>query len=765
MGRNKKIILKYSVACAAMSLALIQGGSAFADDAAGDDDSVRNMNQITVYGEKRETTLQDAPIALSAITSDILDQAGITDPSQLNGYVPGLMITKSGGSERIVTIRGVGQQTPENFATIPGVSFHVDGAFLPNSIALNMGFFDVDRIEVLRGPQGTVFGQSSTGGSINIITKQPTLDEYKGTFKATLGDYNYVQGFASYNVPIGETAAIRGSIQQTSHDGYATATSVDGGYELDDADNEHYRIAGLWEPTDKLSTTLSYTLYNDKHNGGALKNLEDPNPDIRELTQDFPAKFKLRSELATLNVAYELPFATLKSVTSYQDLTHDQSFDADRLDIATYGGYDHVATWATDAETFMEELTISSLPEAPIDWIAGVFYSNTDSAQYVVEYRELGVTSIPPLPVLPKDTPQSAIPGNLAYENISSVNRESIAPFFQATVPIMTNLNATIGARYNDDKYEGEGASYYSIPTQSSFDTQTWTGKVGLDYDLSEDSMLYASWSRGYKPGGLNGGSSGALTVSTTYDEEVVEAIEFGSKNTFLDGRATLNASIFFNQYENMQFIEEDPIPYSGGIGNIPEAETYGLELEGSYLAFDDQLMLGGNMALLDGEVTADYEALDRRLADIAAASAEATGTIYPWTFDWFLARQSAAVQVNGNTPPNLADLTYNLYAAWFQPIGDHGELTSRIENVDVGEYEARIFNTDGADDVSSYSLWNAYFQYKPNEGPWYVSASVTNIADEEGVSGRFVDPYSSGTVSNEYVPPRQLLVTFGFEF
>ena len=185
MGRNKKIILKYSVACAAMSLALIQGGSAFADDAAGDDDSVRNMNQITVYGEKRETTLQDAPIALSAITSDILDQAGITDPSQLNGYVPGLMITKSGGSERIVTIRGVGQQTPENFATIPGVSFHVDGAFLPNSIALNMGFFDVDRIEVLRGPQGTVFGQSSTGGSINIITKQPTLDEYKGTFKAS----------------------------------------------------------------------------------------------------------------------------------------------------------------------------------------------------------------------------------------------------------------------------------------------------------------------------------------------------------------------------------------------------------------------------------------------------------------------------------------------------------------------------------------------------------------------------------------------------
>lgn len=520
MGRNKRSFMKCGAAVAALSVALVHGGVAFADDVAGDEDDIRNMNQITVYGEKRETTLQDAPIALSAITGDILEQAGITDPSQLNGYVPGLMITKSGGSERIVTIRGVGQQTPENFATIPGVSFHVDGAFLPNSIALNMGFFDVDRIEVLRGPQGTVFGQSSTGGSINVITNQPTLGESKGTFKATLGDYNYVQGFASYNVPIGETAAIRGSIQQTSHDGYATATSIDGGYELDDADNEHYRLAALWEPTDKLSTTLSYTLYNDKHNGGALKNIEDPNPDIREVTQDFPAKFKLRSELATLNVSYELPFATLKSVTSYQDMSHDQSFDADRLDLATYGGYDHVATWATEAETFMEELTISSLPESGIDWIAGVFYSNTDSAQYVVEYRELGVTSIPGLPVLPRDTTPAEIPSNLAYENISTVNRESVAPFFQATIPLMENLSATVGARYNDDKYDGEGASYYSTPTASSFATQTWTGKVGLDYDISEDSMVYASWSRGYKPGGLNGGTSGALVVSSTYDEE-----------------------------------------------------------------------------------------------------------------------------------------------------------------------------------------------------------------------------------------------------
>ncbi|ACT60218.1 TonB-dependent receptor [Hirschia baltica] len=732
---------------------------------AAEPDDVKTMNAITIYGEKNETTLQDAPIALSAITDEILAQAGITDASQLNGYVPGLMVSKSGGSERIVTIRGVGQQTPENFSTVPGVSFHVDGAFLPNSIALNMGFFDVNRIEVLRGPQGTVFGQSSTGGSINVITNQPELGEFGGDFKATLGDYNHTQGFASLNVPIGETFAVRASVQQMSHDGYAEATGIPGGYELDDADNEHYRLAALWSPVDDLSVTLSHTYYNDKHNGGALKNIDDPEPDIRVLTQDFPAKFKMHSGLTTLNVDYDLDFGTLKSVTSFQSLTHDQSFDGDRLDLETFGGYDHVATWSTEADTLMQELSLSSLPDSPVHWIGGVFFSQSESNQYVVEYRDTDATFIPGLPVLPRDTLASEIPANLAYENIAFVDREAFSPFFQVNVPLTERLSTTFGARYNVDKYEGRSASYYSEFSENEFDSNTWTGKVALDFKATEDNLIYTSWSRGYKPGGLNPGSNSALNVKSTYETEIVEAIEIGSKNTLLGGNASLNASLFYNKYDDMQFIEEDPIPYSGGIGNIPSAETWGLEIEGSVLLMDDRLQLGGNLALLDGEISEDYLALDRRLADEAGDAVVAAGLTYPWSYDWFLARQSAAVQVNGNTPPNLADVTYNLNASWFQPIGDHGTFTSRLERLYVGEYQARVFNTTGADDVPSYGMWNAYFKYEPNDQPWYSSVSLTNITDEEGVAGRFVDPYSSGTISNEYVAPRMLLVTFGYEF
>ncbi|MGH8445880.1 MAG: TonB-dependent receptor plug domain-containing protein, partial [Solimonas sp.] len=151
-----------------------------AADASPDAAAGEGIATVTVYADKREVDLQKAPLSVTAVSDKTLEQANITDPTGLNGYVPGLQIAPSGGSERMVSIRGIGSQTPENFFTQPGVSFHMDGAYISNSIALNMGFLDVDRVEVLRGPQGTVFGQSSTGGTINVVGKQPVLGRFFG---------------------------------------------------------------------------------------------------------------------------------------------------------------------------------------------------------------------------------------------------------------------------------------------------------------------------------------------------------------------------------------------------------------------------------------------------------------------------------------------------------------------------------------------------------------------------------------------------------
>lgn len=744
--------------------ALASATPAAAEDAA-EDLASQGISEIVVVGEKRETNLQNAELSISAVQDELLDVANITDATGLNGYVPGLLITKSGGSERMVSIRGVGQGTPENLLTQPGVSFHIDGAYIPNSIALNMGFFDVDRVEVLRGPQGTVFGQSSTGGTINVITKKPEFGAFGGEFSGSLGNNSYSKLFGAVNVPVGETFALRGSVQQLKHDGYATATEVfDGDYELDDADNRHYRAAALWNPIENLTITLSGTRYKDERHGAALKNINDPNPDPRVLTQDHPATFSLESDFTLATVEYELPWAVVKSLTSYQKLDHDQSFDADRLDVATFGGYDHVATWATKTETFMQELTISSLPGSRLDWIAGIFYTRLNSDQYVIEYGEFGVSELGATPVLPKSTTPAEIPANLLYENESSIDRTSWAPFFQATLHVTDKLRATIGARYNDDEYDGFASDYYGPRNPRAFESNTWTGKAALAYDLLDDSMIYASYSRGYKPGGINTGASSALVVAGSFEPEVVETLELGSKNLFFNKHVMLNAAAFYSFYENMQYIEEDPIPFSGGIGNIADTEIWGVELEGLVVLFDERLELSGNLTLLDGEVKSEYLALDRRLADAAGAAAVATGTIFPWTYEWFLARGSAVTQVQGNEPPNLSN-TARVSATWRQPVADFGELSSRIEFIATDDYQARVFNTLGADETPGYEQLNLNFQLVPNEQPWTLSASIINVTDEDGVAGRFVDPYSSGSVSNEYIAPRQFLITFGYEF
>lgn len=728
------------------------------------EDATAGLETVVVTADKRNIDLQDVPIAITAVSDETLQQGNITDASALNGYVPGLQINKSGGSERMVSIRGVGSQTPENFFTQPGVSFHIDGVYITNSIALNMGFLDVSRVEVLRGPQGTVFGQSSTGGTINLITKEPVLGRWGGDIEASVGNSEYLRSRASLNVPIGETVALRGVVQKTQHEGYATATSVDGGdYELDDADNLNYKLVGMWVPTDKVSITLSSQRYDDDTHGGALKALDDPDPDERRVTQDFPAKFDLEMEVDTLIVNWELPWGTFKSTSSYQDMGHIQSFDSDRSDFAHFGGYDHVATWTTWAYTRMQEFTLSSHPGGKLNWIVGAFYLNSDSGQYIVEYE--GTDPSDPMPVLPRDSTPADMPANLSYENLSAVERSSWAPFFQATYHISDRWRFTGGARYNQDEYDGWGSDYYAPKSPRDHKSHTVTGKAEIDFDVTETSLAYVSWSRGYKPGGVNTGTSSALVVSDTIQQETVDAYEFGSKSRFLDNHLGINVSAFYYDYANMQYIQEDPVPYSGGIGNIPTAEIYGAEAELRWRTLGERLELGFNVTVLDGKFPDSYLALDRRLADAAGDAAVATGTVYEWTPEWFAARGSVATDVSGNTPPNLPSLAGGVNAMWMQPISTYGELTARVEYLYRGDYEARIFNTPGADQVPSYAQVNLFFEYAPRSAPWSVSALVTNVFDEDGVSGRFVDPYGSGVVSNEYIPPRQALLSFRYTF
>src|SRR5579859_8211866 len=234
-------------------LSLMIAAPAFADADTG------GLDEIKVVGQKQATSLQKAPDAITAITAAALEQNNVTSPLDLNGMVPGMVITTSEGYDRSVTIRGVGFNTPQVDSAQPSVSYHEDGIYIANPVALNSGFLDVDHIEVLRGPQGTVFGQNSIGGTINVITKAPTFDGYHGFASLATGSYALLHTSGAINVPLSDDFALRIAGDQVRQDGTVKATKVpgsNGDYPLSDQNNYHVRLQSLWQPTQDLSVEL-----------------------------------------------------------------------------------------------------------------------------------------------------------------------------------------------------------------------------------------------------------------------------------------------------------------------------------------------------------------------------------------------------------------------------------------------------------------------------------------------------------------------------
>ena len=789
------------VSMLAMVPAMAHADTAAADYGAADyaaaDAAVESdqLGDIIVTADRTETNLQNLSTAVSAISGESLKEANITDITGLNGSVPGLVVARSGGGERIITIRGIGSETPENTNTQPGVSYHIDGVYIFNSIAASAAFIDVGQVEVLRGPQGTMFGQGSTGGTINVVSRQPELGTLSGNAEFGAGNYNLVKADGGVNIPIGETFAIRVAGQHYSHDGYAEATDVlnGGNYELDDADEDSWKAAALWKPTDNVSILLSTIQYESNTHGPAQKNILDPNPDPRELTQDYPARSVVDTELYYGVVTVDTGWATLKSISSYQKLHSEQAWDGDGLTAPlfyaltysplTFSGYthDHVAAWTSDTESWTQELNLSG-KTGSLDWIVGAVYLESENKQYINEFRSgNGVLVQPPLAI---DTPfDDPLVGTLTYAELSSITRKAWAAYFQGTYDFTPELSVIAGIRYNHDKFSGEGATNSDVPTSGPYlqptpaaglTTEEWTGKFALQYKLAPSNMIYASYTRGFKPGGINSGvasGSGAIPmlgftngIQPHYQPETVDSIEIGSKNRFLGDTAQLNIAGFYYFYHDMQFLEEDPVLFAEGVSNAPSANIYGIELEGSWL-LDDHWKVEGTAAWLKGEFDKDYFALDPAAADAAQTAAGYPGWLY-WAnmYDASLARDSARQNINGNSVPKLPEWQGSASISYTNIVGP-GELLAKAQYVYRGKYQYRLFNNGAFDVTPSYDTVNLYLRYTLDSAPVHFALSVTNVFDEDGVNSRFSDPYGSAQTSETYIPPRQAIFSIGFTY
>lgn len=711
----------------------------------------QTLETITVSADKRKVSVQDAPIAITAISGASLDKSNVVQMSDLNGLVPGLTIAKSSGFENIASIRGIGSETPENaFTTQPGVSFYIDGVYIANTISLDDALFDVDHVEISRGPQATVFGQASTGGTINLISNQPQLRQWSGSVEASGGTYDLYRTRDMINVPLGDTLALRGSVQVYGHEGFATDTDIPG-FRLDGNRTTSGKLALLWQPLENFTATVTGQVSHGQNPGAEQKNILDTNPDPRVVSQDYPSWFKLDTQLYHVNLDWELPWAVAKSVTSYQILDHNQQEDGTRWDVANIGYYDQVQAWNTGMHDFTQDLTLNSRPGGFIDWTVGAFYLNQINHQYVNEISDY-------------PGPASTVAPYLLYGDNSHITRHSYSYYGQATAHLRPDLRLTLGARYNFDKYAGPD-SVFGTPSNAEYQKGVPTGKAEVQYDFSSLNMGYVSWTHGYKPGGINSNPT-SVVVPHTFDHETIDAYEVGSKNRFLDNKLLLNLAGYYYNYRNMQYLAVDPVPYEYGVGNIPITHIMGLEAESSYLALHNHLRLNATLSLAHGEIQSSYTTLDAREAALLISQIPAcqNGGAYYSTSCWSQ-MEADSPNLQGNAVPKMPHLQGSANAAYTWDLGPY-QLLSRAEYIYRGNFEYRIFDDGGYDKVPSYSQWNLFFQVTPYAlQNLNLSLTVSNLFNKAGINSRYTDPYGTGQTSDEFIPPRQIIGTVSYQF
>jgi iron complex outermembrane receptor protein len=762
-SRDRWIVSACALALGAWYSAPAQAATAQSDTASG----ASEVTEVIVTAERRATDIQKTPLAITAVPAEKLDKSFVNDIAGLNATVPSLEATKTSGFENIVTIRGIGSETPENdLTTVPGVSLFVDGVYLVNTISLSQSLFDIDHIEVLRGPQGALYGQSSIGGAINIVTKQPQLHVFSGEGDFSAGTYQLTRERAEINVPVGDTLAARFSIQRFDHEGFTTDVAIPG-FREDDAHNTSIKAALLWQPVSNFSATLTGEWYRANEHGQAQKNINDPEPGPWQIFQDYPSKSDLTTQLYHLNLQYDFPWFSIRSVSAYQGLNSVLQEDSTRSAISLIGAYDDVAGWNTRVHSYTEEFDILSRPDSRLEWIIGGFALKQSSRQFVAEFEGTTTTPNPDVAILPDI--ETNPPGNLAYGNDSLVERRSESVFAQATYHFLPTLRLTLGARYNHDNYSDRSLNFSgfginTVSNRTSDNVGTWRAEV--DYDLMPESMIYASAARGYKPAGVNG-SNDHFFIPAVFAPETNTAFEVGSKNFLFDRSLRLNLAAFYYLYKNMQYIADDPIPFNSAISNIPSIHIYGVEAEATYVGMNSHLRIDGNLALENGRVQGTYLTLDSTVTNAVESQPYPSPCAFGGAFynpACWAAVVAAAKNIGGNTPPAMPKVSGSIDAAYTFD-APYGALTPRVEFIYRGSEWARIFNEPALDKIKSYGVTNLNLEFVPTGSRFRLAVTATNVFDVAGVNSRYTDPFGTGQTSQQFIPPREVIFSVGYSF
>lgn len=499
--------------------------------------ALAQIEEVIVTAQKRSENLQRVPISISALTSDALESFGVEhSPLELQFVTPGLQTTQvvSGFAPRI---RGVGStdSTPGNENS---VSVYVDGVYIPGPANGLISLSNTERIEVLKGPQGTLFGRNTTGGLIHVITRDPS-DETSGNLSVSYDNFDATILSGYFTTGLSDTVAmdIAGRWENRG-DGWGN--NLYDGSDSYKTDNTSLRSKALITPGTDTTITLSADYY-EYDNDIAPFRLEEPSG-YYDYSQDLNSVMDGDTWGVSANIRHDFEFATLVSISAYRDLDQSTTMDIDLS--PTF--FQH-AFFDSYGKSFSQEFQLHSPDSSAFKWIVGLYYFDREAAFDPGAQRGalLSLAFSPPLDL---------------FEIYNKQDTTSYAAFAQATYPVFERTNLTLGIRYTEDEqdYEGFSKSYplsgdtpvdISPKVKDSLDADEVTYRIALDYQFTDDVMGYVSYNTGFKSGFFN--ISGFPADSA--GPETLDAFEIGIKSELIDNRLRLNAAAYYYDFEDVQ--------------------------------------------------------------------------------------------------------------------------------------------------------------------------------------------------------------------
>ncbi|HEY0681806.1 MAG TPA: TonB-dependent receptor [Steroidobacter sp.] len=778
-------------------------------------DSASLLEEVVVTAQKRSESIQDVPIAVTAITSEMKDVMGVLTVDDLADFTPGLSYAAT--LDRM-SLRGVGRLT-NNYGSDPGVATYSDGFYTASNTEGNKRPIIVDRVEVLRGPQGTLYGRNSIGGALNIISKRPTED-LQGEVRATAGSYETRIFEGALSGPITDWLRFR-SAGTKSEQGRGYFRDVDSAETEGNVSDDLYVEQQLeFNVGDKLDgwiryahsewnqsrrSTISVTPYsiapsyfgglfpNSTFNGTPTQSVSVPftgtNPSIdnhRLYNNDTPARANLDGHHSYVTeLIGHLGWADLKYVGGYAASTYSQVTDYDTIQRGPYstvaGGvqftiYPQVESfYMEDKEYYSNELNLISTGDGPLQWIVGLYQYH----EQVNQHQGIRVPKQPELAAPRTSTSRTsplgpANPDHNLQISGALLDADARAVFGQIDYDLSSTWKTTIGVRYTEDNKDAEEFrtrvlfgvpgvphAYYATGEidRRGLLSGAWhatTGTAGLQWTPNDDSLVFAKYTRGYKSGGFNAGAFAPDRTGYT-EPEFINAYELGVKQTFLR-RLTANLSVFHYDYKDAQYPStvRDPVSNinESRFFNLENAVSQGVELEALWAVTDD-LQLNLSYSFLDTEIQDTRCFIDGDDTMATVPDARPCGTP---------GAQTGQLIDGGSLPSSPKNkIAVNANYTWQMPLG---ALTLSSTWTYRDEAYFSVFSRD-YNRAPSYDETDVRLLWNDAENRYTLIGFVRNAFDQEGYEavGATQTTWGSRTLTVSPTAPRVYGVEAQFRF